>query len=147
MAIELHWSIEGEQQLARRINEIDARVNNLRPAFGKAVKELKSVFSNEVFETRGRAIGENWPPLSPQYLAQKRKRGYPSQPLVATGKMKASFKTMFDANRGEVWNSVHYFQYHQSNKPRKKLPRRVMMKLGEQQRELVVKIFHELLFK
>lgn len=142
MAFRLQWSIEGEQQLLRNLRGVSETMGDWRPAFWKASKELKNVFSNEVFRSKGREIGESWAPLSPAYLAAKRKAGYPSQPLVRTGKMQKSFKDLVKADSATIWNAVNYFQYHQSNKPRSKLPRRVMMKLGNDQKEMVVKIFH-----
>jgi len=57
--------------------------------------------------------------------------------------MKRSFRAKATSMQGEIWNATTYFKYHQSNKPRSSnLPRRVMMKLGEQQKQLVVKVFH-----
>jgi len=75
-------------------------------------------------------------------IAQKAREGYPTDPLIRTGKMKNSFEAQASSMHGVIWNSVSYFKYHQSNQSRKKLPRRAMMKLGEQQKQLVVKTFH-----
>lgn len=139
---QLKWSIEGEQQLSRVLKNIGSEVKDWEPAFKEASEELKTIFANDVFETRGGEIGEKWPPLKPQYLARKAAGGFPTDPLVKTGKMKNSFQNLYKADYAEVWNSVEYFKYHQSNKPRRVLPRRVMMKLGENQKQLVVKVFH-----
>lgn len=143
MSLSITWEIEGEKQLVRRLQGIEATAKDWKPAFKKATDELVKVFSNEVFATQGRAVQETWPPLKPSYLAQKRKQGFTGGTLVKTGKMQKSFKSLVKADYAKVWNSVAYFQYHQSNKPRNKIPRRVMMKLGHQQREIVVKAFHE----
>ena len=142
MAFQLSWQIEGEQQLLRQLRGVSESVKDWKPAFKKTVSELKRTFQNDVFATQGREIGEKWPPLKPMYLAQKRAQGFSGGPLVKSGKMQKGFQTLFKSDMGAVWNSVAYFQYHQSNKPRTKLPRRVMMKLGENQKQLVVKIFH-----
>lgn len=138
----IRWEIEGEAQLVRRFQGIRAEMADWSPAFAQTAAELKRVFSNDVFQTQGRAIGESWRPLSPRYAARKSRR-YPGKgTLEASGKMRNSFQTMFKPDMAAVWNSVAYFQYHQSNKPRSKMPRRVMMKLAEQQKQLVVRIFH-----
>ena len=147
MAFQLTWTIEGEQQLVRRLRGVSDQLKDWKPAFRQATNKLKSIFSNDVFATQGRVIGETWPPLKAEYLAQKRKRGFGAGPLVATGKMQRSFQTLVKIDMGAVWNSVFYFKYHQSNKPRFKIPRRVMMKLGSQQKEIVIKIFHLHWFK
>jgi len=147
MALQLNWEIEGVRQISRKLQTIEDQVKDWRPAFRRATSELKSIFSNDVFRTEGRAIRERWKPLKPQYLAQKRQRGFSGGTLVGTGRMKNSFQTIVKPDMGVVWNSIFYFRYHQSKAPRRKLPRRVMMKLANQQRELVVKIFHETFFR
>ena len=143
MGFLISWQIEGEQQLLRKLQIAQDKVKDWKPAFRQVASVLKKTFSNNVYDTRGRAVDENWPKLSPQYLAQKRKDGYPSQPLVRTGKMKKSFKTLFKSDLAAVWNTAAYFKYHQSNKSRRKIPRRVMMKLANQQRETIQKIFQK----
>ena len=143
MAFQIFWQIEGEKQLVRNLRGIKESMGDWTPAFRKTTSELKKVFANDVFQSRGGAIGERWSPLKPQYLAQKRKQGFSSEPLVRTGKMQKAFKSMFDPNSATVWNSAQYFKYHQSNKARSSnLPRRVMMKLGNDQKVMIVRIFH-----
>lgn len=143
MSVELSWSIEGSKQLSRVLRNIGEGIKDWQPAFRETAEELKKIFSNDVFSSKGSVIGEKWSPLKPRYLAKKLAQGYPADPLVKTGKMKAGFQSMFKGDYAEVWNSIAYFKYHQSSAPRSSnLPRRVMMKLGDQQKELVVKIFH-----
>ena len=144
MPFQLSWGIEGEQQLSRNLRGISERMGDWTPAFRESVKELKDVFSNDVFRTEGRAVQEAWPPLKPSYLAQKRAQGFSTDTLVKTGKMKRAFRSMFDPNSARVWNTARYFKYHQSNKARRgNLPRRVMMKISNDQKETVVRIFHK----
>ncbi len=142
MPFQISWEIEGQKQLSRNLRGVSETMGSWQPAFKKIAKELKDVFSNDVFATRGKAIGERWAPLKPQYLAAKRAQGYPADPLIKTGEMKKSFKSMVKTDSATVWNAVAYAKYHQSNKPRGVLPRRAMMKLGNNQKALVVKIFH-----
>ena len=143
MSIQISWQIEGKQQLSRVLRGIGDGIKDWTPAFKETAEELARIFSNDVFSSEGAAIEEKWQPLKPRYLAQKIKDGYPSDILVRTGKMKKGFQTIFKPDYAEVWNSIAYFKYHQSAEPRKSnLPRRVMMKLGENQKQLIVKIFH-----
>jgi phage gpG-like protein len=142
MSVGLSWQIEGSKQLSRVLQGIGEGIKDWTPAFKETADELAKVFANDVFTTQGAAIGESWKPLQPKYLAKKLADGYPADTLVRTGAMQGAFKTMFKADFAEVWNAIEYFKYHQSKAPRKKLPRRVMMKLGENQKQLVVKIFH-----
>jgi phage gpG-like protein len=143
----LSWSIEGEEQLVRNLKDIGQGVKDWMPAFKEASDKLLKVFSDDVFRTQGGAIQEKWNPLKPKYLAQKVKSGYPADALVKTGRMKSNFQSIVKTDRAEIWNSTQYFKYHQSAAPRNKLPRRVMMKLGNSQKEIVVKIFHTYWYK
>ena len=140
----LRWEIEGEAQLVRRLRGIKSEAVNWKPAFNEASKELQEVFSNDVFRTEGRAVGKpRWKPLSPAY-AKRKSRLYPGKGILeATGTMRNSFKRRFTPEMAAIWNTAEYFRYHQSNKPRKHVPRRIMMHLGHEQRELVVKVFHK----
>jgi phage gpG-like protein len=138
----ISWEIEGEKQLSRKLLLMASRVKDWTPAFEQTAYELKNLFSQDVFATEGAVINEHWAPLSKAYAYQKAKK-YPGKGILeATGKMRNGFMTLWRPDMAAVWNEVEYFKYHQSNKPRTKLPRRVMMKLDIRQREQVVKIFH-----
>lgn len=140
--MQLSFDIQGEQALSRRLRITSERVKNWTPAFKDTAIKLKDVFSNESFRTKGAVIGKPWSPLSRAYAARKAKL-YPNKnTLEARGRMRQSFQTLWKADMAQVWNTAPYFAYHQSNKPRAKLPRRAMMWLAERQRQQVVKIFH-----
>jgi len=143
----LEWSIEGEKQLSRRLRGLENDIKDFSPAFKKSASKLKSIFSRDVFSSRGQVIGEKWKRLSPYTVAQKARQGFPSDPLVRTGKMKNSFTTKYGPREATISNTAEYFKYHQSNKPRSRIPRRVMMKLGNNQKEMVVKEFQNYIRK
>lgn len=135
-------TVEGETQLSRTLMLMADRVKDWTPAFQETASTLKNIFSNDVFESEGAAIDEHWAALSPDYEARKAKR-YPGKGLLqASGTMRNSFKSMYQSDMAQIWNTTDYFKYHQSNQARSKMPRRVMIKLAEAQREVVVKIFH-----
>ena len=142
MAFAISWSIEGDKQLSRNLLVMANRVKDWTPAFAETAYSLKSIFSEDVFQSEGGAIEESWAPLSKAYALRKA-RMYPGKGILErTGDMKNGFMTLVRPDMAQVWNKVEYFKYHQSNQPRSHLPRRVMMKLAENQREMVVKIFH-----
>lgn len=143
MSLEISWSIEGEKQLSRVLETKANALKDLKPPFTEAAKNLKKTFESEVFTSRGAVIDEQWKPLSPLTLALKAKRGFSSDPLVATGKMKNSFVYAVSSDQAVIGNVATYFKYHQSKLPRKKLPRRVMMKLAEEQKQMIVRTFHK----
>lgn len=138
----LHFAIEGDVQLSRRLLLDAEKLKDWAPAFKEAGGKLKSIFSGEVFETEGGAVKEKWQQLSPRYALWKSQR-YPGKGILErTGRMRAGFQYSWSATETVVWNDVDYFRYHQSNRPRTKIPRRVMLKLAEGQRTLVVRIFN-----
>ena len=65
MAFQLEWSIEGDKQLSRRLLGLDGSLKDYTTPFRESADFLKTLFSRDVFETEGRAIGEKWKRLSP----------------------------------------------------------------------------------
>lgn len=147
MSFQLSFSIEGEKQLSRRLRDVQDGVQNMKPTFKKTAKTLRKVFERDSFNTRGAEIGVKWEPLSPAYAEWKRQNFGNKPILVRTGKMKGNFKTDYGRDFAQIWNPTEYFKYHQSKKSRGRLPRRQMMRLGNLQRALVVKLFQDTLRK
>lgn len=137
----ISWSIEGEKQISRRLRGLETSLKDFKKPLEIIATKLQKTFADDVFTSQGKAVQESWPRLSPYTIAMKAKKGYPSTPLIATGAMKEGFRSIVSSDQAVLYNVEDYFKYHQSNKPRKKLPRRVMMKLGNQQREMVQKEF------
>lgn len=146
---QLEWHIEGEKQVSRVLVGVKNNVSNLREPLSNSADLLKRTFQGDVFQSLGAAIGERWRPLSPVTIARKARQGmpYPSRPLHGTMKMKNSFYTVVSSDQAVIGNNAAYFKYHQSNQPRKRLPRRIMMKIDNQRKEAIVKIFHTYLFR
>lgn len=136
------FNIEGEQQLSRRLRIAAERVKDWTPAYEETGVTLTGLFSKDVFDTQGGVIEESWSPLKKAYALRKQRMYGNKGILEATGRMRNSFKYGVRPDMVQIWNEAEYFKYHQSNKPRTSdLPRRVMMKLAELQRQIVVKIF------
>lgn len=140
---QLEWSIEGDKQLSRVLQGMENQLSDFREPFKSASDDLKKIYEDEVFSTDGKVINEKWERLSPYTVAQKARLGFPRDILIRTGKMRESFRTIVTSSQAVIYNDVEYFKYHQSNKPRSKIPRRVMMKLAENQKQMVVKHFQE----
>lgn len=143
MGFQIEWSVEGDKQLSRVLIGMASSMKDYTTPFSQSADYLRETFSRDVFDTQGGAIGEKWKRLSPYTVAQKARRGYPSTPLVGSGAMRESFKTLVSTDQAVVYNTAAYFKYHQSKAPRTKLPRRLMMKLAPNLKEQVVKYFQE----
>lgn len=129
----LTFNIEGEQQVSRNLRNVSLDMGNWTDTFKKVGSQLQTLFSGPVFETEGAEIGESWP---------KRTKDYPWKPLQKSGRMKGGFGYEAKKDQVEIYNKVPYFVYHQSNKPRHKLPRRVMLKIDEKRKMEIVHIFN-----
>lgn len=134
----LTWTIEGKKELSRKLHGVSLEMKDWRAPLERAATNLVKVFSTDVFTTRGRAVGSTWAPLSPATIARKA-RG--DTPLIETGRMKGNFTKQVHADYAVIGNDTPYFKYHQSNKPRTKLPRRVMMQLGNNQKQMIQREF------
>lgn len=143
MAFQLEWIIEGDKQLSRVLIGMESSLRDYTEPFKQSADYLKGVFSKDVFSSQGAAIGEQWKPLSPYTVAQKARRGFPSTPLIGTGAMQHAFQSIVSSDQAVIYNTADYFKYHQSNKPRRTIPRRVMMKLANAQKEQIVKYFQQ----
>jgi phage gpG-like protein len=140
----LQWTIEGEKELSRVLIGMGTSLKDYRQPFENSVYYLKKTFSKDVFATQGAAIGERWKRLSPATVAEKARRGFFGGPLIRTGRMQNSFASIVQSDQAVVYNTAEYFKYHQSNRARSfRLPRRVMMALGQNQRVTIVRYFQE----
>ena len=136
----LTFEVEGELQLARRLLGVRNDLKDWTAQFVQTGNLLTKTFK-ETFNVQGKNIGESWTPLKPSTIAEKARLGFPLDPLIRTGKMSNSFVSKPTRFEVVISNPTPYFIYHQSRQPRHKLPRRVMMKLDERRREMIVKIF------
>lgn len=105
----------------------------ITPALKVAGKDIVNFTENDVFSSEGSALlGHKWKTLSKPYAQAKAKR-YPNKGILeATGKMRKSFRHSVSKS-GDIYtltveNTDKKFLYHQSSKPRSKMPRRQMLK-------------------
>lgn len=87
-----------------------------------AGKDLLLLFGTEVFETQGKAIGENWRRLAASTLAMRAaRRGYYAQAPVATdkilvwtGRLRSGFRQEVKQDTLRIFNIDPKFPYHQT---------------------------------
>lgn len=96
--------------------DVTARI---RPVMHRAVDRVAERWSQavqETYSTRGRPAG-SWPPLSPKTIAIKKRYGYPLDPLIRTGKMKASYvfkvAKFLRSARIRAYNTKPYWIYQE----------------------------------
>lgn len=143
MAMHLEFTVEGEKRLSRKLHGVEEGMKNFYPTFRKVGRNLKKTFKNN-FAYRGRLLNKPWESLAMSTLKEKKRLGYLWQgPLVRTGKMKRSFRSRPERLQVTVDNPTPYFKYHQSKRPRRHLPRRVMISLTKGKRQEIVRMFQK----
>jgi phage gpG-like protein len=130
--LRLDADIEGDKELSRLLTDIDTGLRSFRPALEKIVPEvLKSIDLN--FAARGSLFG-GWKPPA---------KNYGHALLEDSGTMRGAFEFDVFDDHAIIYNPTEYFKYHQSNQPRTKIPRRVMMKLDDERKRFIVKAHQE----
>ncbi|MDV7992061.1 phage virion morphogenesis protein [Rhodococcus sp. IEGM 1374] len=137
----IQLKISGDGDVKKMLHNLGLTVTDLRPAMQDTGKYLTKFFAGEVFASRGQIIGEPWQRLSEPYASRKAKL-YRKGVLVATGAMQKSFHYATTNTSVTITNDDPKFRYHQSDEPRSKIPRRVMMKLvdNDARYEMIVAI-------
>ena len=85
-------NIQEDQQLTQAINRLLKATGDLRPAF-KEIGESGLGFIQGYFDKQQTPWGEQWPEVSPEHLAYKKRKGF----LLDTLKM-----------RGVLFKSINY---------------------------------------
>lgn len=136
MAIQIDFEIEGEKQISRRLNIVADNITDFKAPLQLSASEFIRAFKQN-FANEGAMLGEPWPKRKPVFKNGVRVDTWAL--LRKTTRMYNSFRGQVSATELEVINTAAQFKYHQSNKPRSKIPRRVMMKLDEARKRFVIK--------
>ena len=101
----------------------------------QAVKKTEPMIIAAVrvnFDTQGQ---HTWPPLKPRTIAEKKRLGYPSTPLVRTGALRKQIRhpkvTYKNGNIDVTIAQPEYWQYHQTGTAR--MPKRPPIMITDRQ--------------
>ena len=137
-------SVENEIIIDRVLEGIEERAQDLTPAWPAVLRAFRSIV-NRAFAMEGSG-GEPWQPLADSTRRERARLGYgAAHPILErTGRLVRSLVIGDDGGFAEitpgsliVGTTVPYFVYHQSNKPRRRLPRRAPILLTMDQRHEV----------
>jgi len=133
--------IVNDQLVIHFIDSYSERLQNLEPVWRQIAKDLMELEA-QIFATQGGIIGKTWAPLSPKTVRQKQRKGFPLEPLVRTGRLRASltdesssemileieplgltFGSARETDRGDWFLApIHHF-----GAPRRNIPARALM--------------------
>ncbi len=135
--------------LKLKLDLMVSKTTDLTPVWAIArqniIRDIK-----KVFETEGGSMGQKWVGLSKNTIKDRERKGFPPRPiLVRTGTLRNSLfggKLGIDKmtkNSWEYGTSVPYAIYHQSRRPRRKLPRRAFLYISNKFKGDLVKYMHK----
>lgn len=130
MAFRIEATIEGEKQVSAYLGIVAADVKDFRAPLEKISAEMLKTFDLN-YRDSGELFG-GWAP---------RRKEQPWPLLEKTGRMRDSFTQQVRSDTLTLGNDAPYFGYHQSNRPRTRLPRRVMMMVDSARRSFIIKTF------
>lgn len=160
MSLAIRVEVTGDQATIQGLDQLGSELVKMDVAMESIGESLTDYFAGQAFASQGGVYGEVWQALSETYqiykatghttLDQKRWRDttntntYPGRgPLVKTGDMQQGFDYEADSDSVTIFNDVEYFVYHQSDEPRdSNLPRRVMMAINDDVREIIMQIIN-----
>lgn len=131
--IRISLTVEGEIVIDRMLEGLEERAKDLRPAWPELVTVFQKI-TKAAFDTEGKSTGAPWAPLALRTEKDRERQGYPPkhpilqrtqslQRALTTGEG-AYVKTTADSLAYLLAPHLDYFIYHQSRRPRTKLPRR-----------------------
>ena len=135
-------TIEGEIIVDRLLEGIEDRARDMTPAWPAVTRAFRQIVG-QAFPSEGASTGEPWPQLAEATVAERRRLGFgPEHPILQrTGTLLRSLVIGDSGGFVEstpeslsIGSHVHYFVYHQSRKPRRRLPRRAPVLLTMDQR-------------
>lgn len=140
MGLPLEFTIQGEKQMSV---ELGIAADHLSD-FSQPMRKTSVIMMNAVqenYDGRGSRFGK-WKPRKPTNPPQ-------THPLLEkSGKMRRSMYKESGQNHALVSNKdTKKFRVHQSNEPRSKIPRRVMLAMDDRMNTDIVKVFQAYIVK
>lgn len=92
------------------------RVRKLGRGLNTAIRRALVDIFREVqgnFASSGQMGGAAWKPLGAATLAQKRRQGYSSKPLIRTGNLRQAWDIVMGTAKGKLESQANYGAYHQ----------------------------------
>jgi len=139
----LKFTIEGVPELSRILMMAHKKVTDFSKPLWKTARLVLADVEQQ-FITEG-ALSGGWAPLAQSTITGRIKAGYGSGPILQrTGALRRSFGADVTKNRAVMSSrGVPYFKYHQSRRPRTRLPRRPMLVMPDRTRQNIVEEFHK----
>lgn len=128
--------VKGLKEARAALQRMRERAQDLSPAWEELITWWATT-NVEQFASRGRRWRTPWPALRPTTVAQKRREGFLSDPLVRSTRIRTGMTGRpmefehITHNRLEAGTDAPYAKYHQLGAPRAHLPRRRLVNAAQ----------------
>jgi phage gpG-like protein len=136
--ITISVGLEGAEEFVNHLDTREKHAENLSVPFAKIGAMLMKSFDINFVSFGALFQLGGWKAPAHDY-------GHPL--MQDKGVMRRSFQSRTGKDRAEFWNLAPYFKYHQSNQPRKRLPRRIMLGIDETHRRKIVRTIQQYVMK
>lgn len=141
-------TVEGDLVVDRLLKGIEDRARDLSPAWPAVVKAFQEITA-KAFASEGASTGAPWRPLAESTQRDRARKGFPpAHPILErTGTLKRALTMGEGAFVSSTPSTLRYlvsaeaagyFKYHQSNRPRTRLPRRAPVLFTADDRTAIV---------
>ncbi len=136
--LRLSVQIKGLDKVIEQLDSTKEVLTNLEPEMQFMGAYLIDFFSNDVFETEGQIINENWSDLSPKYQLWKAKN-YPGRGILErTGALRHGFEALPTATYCIIRNTVDYAKDMEFGT--EYVPPRIFLKLDQERARVIREI-------
>jgi phage gpG-like protein len=132
------------------IHALLEKLSNFEPVL-ETMAQYAAYYQQQNFADQGVTFGDEWPPLAPSTIDEKKRLGYPDTPLVRTGNLRDAIGHTIvmgtdgiSVTVGISKAQVPYAVYHDSNEPRKsRLPQRVLVAVTDEEEDELMQLLKE----
>lgn len=131
--------LEGEQVIQRQLAGLEERLSDMTPAWPSVLRAFR-IIMYRAFASEGRTTGIPWPKLAERTVKDRERQGFPGRhPILArTHTLERALTSEGGASviiqmprYFAVAVDLDYFKFHQSKRPRTKIPRRAPINLTQ----------------
>lgn len=127
-------SVKGINTARSKMLRRARNIRNTRGVNGRIITDwFKAVQVNFQTSGGGHKPPKRWKPLKPATLAQKKKQGYSSKPLIRTGTLRQQWLTQADSRGGKLTSTArakggtNYGMVHEKGSKKRNIPKRKIL--------------------
>jgi phage gpG-like protein len=138
----LAFKFVGEKAFSEAMNRRKKKLEKRESTNKKVIVYVDKWIQDNFKEQGAKAEGSKWQDLAPSTILARQKIGKGPTPILEIdGTLKTRWKHLYDKDSAIIQSGVDYGIYHDSDKPRKKLPQRKIVPRRENVIDGIRKIY------